>query len=135
MMKHRGIDRPRGAGLALFPFASIAGLCAAAALFAGCATTRPPMEQLTSTRTAVRAAEGAGCEISTRAAQRLALARNELALAEELLRNGKNREAGFALSRAQADAELALAVAQETVARDAAQKALDQMRALHEHMH
>ena len=110
-----------------------AALLAMGLAMVGCMSAPVPTSKLVASRTAVHAAEEAGSEAAPRASDQLALARQELDLGENLIREGKNRDADHALSRAQADAELALALARETTAERAAQKALDEAHALKEH--
>jgi hypothetical protein len=107
---------------------------ACVALIAGCASAPVPTERLVASRSVVHAAETSG-ETSPRASQHIALAREELALGEELIKNGNNRDAALALARAQADAELAIVLAREAVAQRAVEKAIDQARVLREHIH
>ena len=88
-----------------------------------CATVRPPTEQMASSLASVRAAQEAGASELPIASTYLAYARVEADHASSMMRNGRNKEAQLLLERAEADAELALALAQEEPLRAEAQRA------------
>jgi hypothetical protein len=78
-------------------------------LTAGCSAA--PVQTLSDTRQAIRAAEAAGA--SNSAPQQLAAAREELRRAEEMLRSGEYRAARREAEVARQSAADALAVAQQ----------------------
>jgi hypothetical protein len=97
----------------------------------GCAGVRPvPTEQLVESEVAIRQAEEAGAEQVPQAARLLAWAREQTRDARKLLERNKREQAALYLQRAEADAELALALARETPVRAEAQQTLDQVRQL-----
>ena len=77
----------------------------AAAIAGGCATAPLHTEAATS---GIRAAEAVGADQVPRASLHLQLAKDQLDLARKLAENGKKDQAASMLSRAEADAELAL---------------------------
>jgi hypothetical protein len=95
-----------------------------------CASTSPPYERVASSEAAIRGAREVGSEQVPQAALHLKLAEEEVQKAKALIRDGDNREASFALMRAQADAELALALARENKTRFEAQGVLEKARAI-----
>ena len=88
----------------------------------GCATA--PQSAYTESRATVRAAEEVGAPDEPSAAYHLDLAKKQLAVAEPLVdgSNAERKQAAKVLARAEADAELALALAKtaelQTEARD-----------------
>lgn len=98
---------------------------------AGCAGLRTvPTEQLVESEVAIRQAEEAGAEEVPQAAQLLAWAREQTRDARRLLEQNKREQAALYLRRAEADAELALALAREAPVRADAQRALDAVHQL-----
>ena len=102
-------------------------LVATATLIA-CATTQPSGDRLASSRAAIRAAESAGAENLPAAALHLQLAREQVELGEKLLRARDLNRAKFTLMRSEADAELALALAQEAPLRQRAKQATEEVQ-------
>ncbi len=100
------------------------------ALFAGCASYPPPTQRLAETEGVVRAAQEIGAQTDARAALQLRLAQEEMAIAKNALSKGDNKRADFLLGRADADADLAIALTKENVARKLAEAAENQVRAL-----
>ncbi len=99
---------------------------------AGCATT-PPTERMEASAGAIRAAEEVGARGVPRAALYLQLAQEQSERAKTLIARATPADRGAAsslLSRAQADAELALALAREDSDRMAAQKAMEKVSSL-----
>lgn len=92
-------------------------LLAAAIAFAGaavgCAHTSVIQERLTAVEAPLRAAEEMGAQRVPRAALHMQYAKDQLAAAEKLDDAGRDRRAQLMLMRAQADAELALALVRE----------------------
>jgi hypothetical protein len=92
----------------------------AAALFStACATSSPPpSRQLADSRAAVRVAEEVGATEDPQASQYLVAARKQLAQADRELQLRNYERAEHWLRHAQANAELAAALARETKARN-----------------
>lgn len=103
-------------------------LPALAALVAGCASVAPPNEKLASSQAAIRGAEEVGALAVPQAALHLKLAQEQVDQAKALMRDGESDRAALLLSRAQIDAELALALARENAERRAAQQALQEVQ-------
>lgn len=97
----------------------------------GCAGLRPvPTERLVESEVAIRQAEEAGAAQVPQAAQLLAWAREQTGDARGMLERNQREQAALYLQRAEADAELALALAQEAPLRAEAQQALDEAQRL-----
>jgi hypothetical protein len=77
-----------------------------------CAAGKPPTDQLAQTHTAIGAAQALDGR-SPRASLHLTMAREQLARAEQLIRQGKYEQADRVLQRAEADAELAGTLARQ----------------------
>lgn len=88
----------------------------------GCASTPRPEARVVSSGAAIRGAAEAGAESVPRAALHLKLAKEQRDEALALLQRGENEKAERALRRAEADAELANAIAREASAKAEAQK-------------
>lgn len=99
---------------------------------AGCGGGYPePRNQLTASEAALRAAEVAGAQNSPQSALHLKRAREQVDSAKDLIQEGENERAEWVLRRAQADADLALALAHEGIQRKKAaevKEELDQLR-------
>ncbi len=112
---------------------SIPGLAAALLVSAmACGSYPPPTERLTTAEAAIRGAEEVGSGSVPQAALYLKLAQEQTEKARRLMQDGYNERAELTLKRAQADAELAIALAkeQDTVAKaQEAQTKLDQAKA------
>ena len=98
-----------------------------AAVFAGCATVPLRTEASTS---GIRAAEEVGALQVPQAALHLQLAKEELAKAEAMAKNGYAEEATSLLRRAEADAELAVMLSREDAEKSKALAALERVRQL-----
>ncbi|ATB28773.1 DUF4398 domain-containing protein [Melittangium boletus] len=98
----------------------------------GCATAQrmPPTEQLVDSQVSIRQAEEAGASAVPNAAQHLQWAREQTQGARRLLEQNRREEAALFLQRAEADAELALALAREAPARAEADRVLQQVQQL-----
>jgi hypothetical protein len=105
-----------------------------ALLLGGCASASPPTERLVASRAAIRAAEEVGAASVPKAALQLQLAREEMAAAERLMANGEHERASGVLMRAQADAELALALAREEPLRAQAEQTTARVQELRQRM-
>ena len=99
----------------------------AAAIVAGCANAPLRTEASTS---GIRAAEEAGAAKVPQASLHLQLAKEELELAKGLSAKGKKEEAVSMLSRAEADAELAVVLSHEGAEKSEAMAAKERVRQL-----
>ena len=103
-----------------------AGLIAAA-LLGGCATLPVPTGNMENSLGTIRAAEEVGAANLPQAKLHLQLAKEQTAGARELLAKEETDMAGFLLMRAEADGQLALALAHENTARADAKTAADKL--------
>jgi hypothetical protein len=87
-----------------------------------CGGAAVPNEQLTQSQAAIRGAETAGAQNSPQATLHLKRAKEQVATAKSMIADDDNERAEWVLRRAEADAELALALARETSARAEADK-------------
>ena len=102
------------------------------ALGSACGSYPPPTERMTTSEAAIRAADEVGAGQVPRAALHLKLAQEQTDKARKLMEDGYNERAELTLKRAQADGELALAIAKEHATVERAQQAhakLDELRA------
>ena len=97
---------------------------------AGCGAAPIPAERLASAEAGIRGATEVGAENVPEAALHLKMARDQVAQAKALDKDGDYDRAASVLSRAEADAELALAMTRETTARAEASEVLAQVQAL-----
>lgn len=102
-------------------------LVAASALGGGCAGAAFNTDAPTSE---IRAAHEVGAAKTPQAALHLRLAKEELAKAKRLSADGDDKEAASMLTRSQADAELAVALARNATEKQAAMDALARVREL-----
>jgi len=93
---------------------------AAFPLLAACASAPLPSERMASAESAVRAAKEVGSDQVPKAQLMVKLAEEQIAQAKQLAKEGETEKASSLLTRATADAELALAMAREEQARAAA---------------
>ncbi|MFO0760156.1 MAG: DUF4398 domain-containing protein [Byssovorax sp.] len=102
------------------------------ALLSGCASSSSavPLDRVTAPEASLSAAEALGAENSSQAQLHLQLAREQLDKGKKLLAAGDSEEAQLLLMRADADAQLAQALAKENTAEAAAQQLRDQVTAL-----
>ena len=91
----------------------------------GCAGAPPPNERMSMSSAAIRAAQEVGAEHVPRSALQLKLAQEQVERGKRLMDDGDNERADLVLQRAQADAELALALAREETTRKQAQPILE----------
>jgi hypothetical protein len=82
-----------------------------------CAGAPMPAERLASAESAARGATEVGAEGTPQASLHLKMARDQIAQAKSMMSKGDNEAAAMVLTRAEADAELSLALAKETAAR------------------
>jgi hypothetical protein len=96
-----------------------------------CGASYPePRAQLMATESALAAAEGGGAQGGSQSGLYLKWARDQLAAARQLISDGENERAEWVLKRAEADAQLALALANEATQRQRAietKEELDQL--------
>jgi hypothetical protein len=110
-----------------------ARLCAAvvpAVLVFGCASTPMPADRLASAEAGIRGAQEVGADSVPQASLHLKMARDQVAQAKGLSESGDNERATLVLARAETDAELALALARESVARGEANAVLTQIQSI-----
>jgi hypothetical protein len=93
-----------------------------------CASAPAPTEQLASAEASVRAAHELGAESVPRAELHVELAKEQVIQARKLAEDGENERAQIVLTRARADAELALALTREATAHKDLQSATSQTR-------
>jgi hypothetical protein len=95
-----------------------------------CATVPPPHERVATSEAAIRGAGEVGAEQVPQAALHLKLAQEAVQRAKALMKDGDNEAAGFVLLRAQADAELALALARENKTQMEARQVIERARSI-----
>lgn len=100
------------------------------ALLTACGGAAVPQESLTAAKAQVAGAEVGGAASEPKAALHLKLAKEQIAKAESLIADGDNEEAARVIDRAQADAELALALSKEVSAEKQAQETKEQLEKL-----
>jgi pyridoxal biosynthesis lyase PdxS len=105
---------------------SIAGMIG----IAGCGSTPAPHAKVASSEAAVRAAQETGSGNVPQAALHLKLAEEQLQSAKTLIRDNENKRAEYVLMRAQADAELAIALSRAAASNAKAGTAVDAARAV-----
>src|SRR5205814_1799326 len=98
--------------------------------FMACAGSPPPTDRMATAEASVRAAREVGAENVPQAELHVKLAQEQITKARRLIDQGDNDRAGWMLRRADADAELALALARESSTRNEAQRAIDELRTL-----
>jgi hypothetical protein len=99
-----------------------------AACTVACASRPMPTSKVSSSAAAVRSAQEVGAEQSPEAALHLRMAKDQLARARALLDDGEYEKAEWLLTRAESDAEVAIAIARETRAKQAAERAAGSVR-------
>ena len=95
-----------------------------------CGGAALPQEQLTSSKATISVAQAEGAPNEPKAALHLKLAQEQVAKAEALIADGDNEEAAQLIERAQADADLAVALAKEARAKTEAQETVEQLERL-----
>ncbi len=108
----------------------ISACCFGLAVLVGCSTFKVPTERFIASESAIRGAEEAGAVKVPAASYHLQLARDESEEAKRLVADGRNELAHNMLVRAEADADLALALAREAPVRAQAQEAINRAKAL-----
>ena len=112
--------------------AVVSGTFLLAAAFAGCASGPAFNMSSEKSTSAIRGAEEVGASKTPNAALHLQLAKEELNRAKELDTKGQKAESVSMLSRAEADAELALALSHEQTEKTEATQAMERVRKLRE---
>jgi len=95
-----------------------------------CGGAAVPHEQMTAAEASVRAADVGGAQASPQAELRLKQARDQIEEAKKSIAEGENEKAYYILLRAESDAELALALAEEESAKTQALEALKRIQKL-----
>ena len=93
----------------------------------GCGGAPPPHDALTAAQSGAKGAEVAGATEDPKAQLHLKLANEQIQKAKQLMEDGDNEEAARIVSRAQADADLALAYAQAAKSLKQAKEADEQL--------
>ena len=96
----------------------------------GCAAVQIPADRLESNEASIRGAEEVGAEGVPEARLHLEMAKDQTAAAKKMAAAGDER-ALLVLARAQADAELALAIARESSVHADAVAAADDLKEVH----
>ncbi len=100
----------------------------ALSVIAGCGGSVMSPSKLAASQASVRGAEEVGARQVPTAALQLKLAQDEVDKAKALNADGEGEAADRMLTRAQADADLAITLAKEESARKAAQEVMDQVK-------
>lgn len=101
------------------------GIAAASVLACGGAAV--PQEALSAAQASAKGAEVGGANEDPKAQLHLKLAQEQIERAKKLIADDDNEEAARVIDRAQADADLALALAQEAKSRREAKEADEQL--------
>jgi outer membrane murein-binding lipoprotein Lpp len=96
----------------------------------GCTSAPVPHAKVASSQAAIRAAQETGSRDVPQAALHLKLAEEQLEQAKKLIRDDETERASYVLSRAEADAELAVALSRAERSKAKAGTALDNVRAV-----
>jgi hypothetical protein len=103
------------------------GSIACALTAVACGGAAVPQDSLTAAQADVKGAEVGGAAENPQAMLHLKLAKDQIAEAEKLIKDGDNEQAARTLDRAQADAELALSLAKAAKAQADASEASEQV--------
>jgi hypothetical protein len=103
-------------------------MIALGAALAACASAQLNPTRVSDVQAAMRAAEAVGADRNPKAALHLQLARDEVAEANRLAKDGDGETAGLLLDRAQADAELALSMTRTEQEQQKAREAWDKVK-------
>ena len=99
---------------------------------AGCGGAAVPTAARTDATAAVRSAREVGAEQQPQASYYLELADEQIAQAEELIEAGRMQRAELVLRRAEADAELAIALTRTAAVAEQAQQSTERIREMRE---
>jgi hypothetical protein len=100
------------------------------AVLAGCGGSQLNQTKLNQAQQAVTAAEAVGAPENPKAELHLQFARDEMAAAKRLAKEGEGDDSALLLDRAKADAELALTLAKTDQEQKKAREAWDKVREL-----
>ena len=106
---------------------AIAAIAIAGLWLAGCSSTPPPVQRMTTAKASVRAAQELGADQVPKAQLHLQLAEEQVRHADELIDRGKMERADLLLQRANADAQLAIAITRQDAARDQLRQSMEAM--------
>lgn len=106
------------------------GLLGVTFVATACGGAAIPQDQLASSQAAIRAAEVGGADRDPQASLLVKKSKDQVAEAKKLIEDGDNHRAKMVLMTAEADAELALALAQELTTRKEAEDARKQVKEL-----
>ena len=109
-------------------------MLAGAIALSACGGAAVPRDQLTLAQAAVKGAEVGGATEEPKAALHLKLAREEISKANALINDGENEEAARMIARAQADADLSLALAKQAAAKRETAEAKEQIDQIKENI-
>ncbi|MBI5532935.1 MAG: DUF4398 domain-containing protein [Deltaproteobacteria bacterium] len=98
-------------------------------VLAGCGSYPVPVDALAGAQASTRAAQEVGASTNPRASLHLKLAQEQFDEAKRLIADGDNQKAEGLLQRANADAELALALAKEATMQAKAKQVLEELQA------
>ena len=101
--------------------------CISGAVLLACGGAAVPQDSLTAAQADVKGAEVGGAPDNPKAALYLKYAKEQIEAAQKQISDGDNESAARTLDKAQADAELALALAKEAKAQGDASDASDQV--------
>ena len=101
--------------------------CISGTVLLACGGAAVPQDSLTAAQADVKGAEVGGAAENPKAALHLKLAKDQIEKAQKEIADGDNEKAARTLDRAQADAELALALAKEGKAQGDASDAAEQV--------
>lgn len=113
---------------------ALAAMALAGPSLAGCGGAAVPVGTRTAAVAAIESAEVVGASEEPQASLHLELAREQLAEAEELIDRGDNERARRILERAEADAELAIALARYGTLREQAREATRHIQDMREQL-
>lgn len=106
-------------------------LVSGALLIAACGASAPvPESALTTSKADIRAAQAVGAPNVPQAALHLKMARDQVAEAQGLIKNGQNTKAQLVLDRADADAQLAIALTRSKQLKAEAARAIKKVHEL-----
>jgi len=110
----------------------ITGLMAALAaiLVVGCGSAQVSQQRLTDTQSALQAADRVGAQNDPQASLYLTYAKEQMESAETLIADDEVERAEMMLERAEVDAELAMAMAQEAEVRREVEQTLERIDTL-----
>jgi hypothetical protein len=101
--------------------------CISGTTLLACGGAAVPHDALSAAQAEVKGAEVGGANENPKAALHVKLAKDQIETAQKQIADGDNEEAALTLSRAQADAELALSLAKEAKAQGDASEASEQV--------